>query len=189
MAASARHRATADFGQLGPVLRAYARARSMPVSMAVRQAVAKMLDIPRDDAEHDGTSQDEGRLSKVTVRMPSAVVARLRRDADAAGLSYGIFLASLIDGTPAPPLREDHRYVVAALGRSTDELAALSADLRRYVRLLGSTTVPHLEEQVLQLAEDIRAHLRLASKVVAELKPRSRKQSAVHRRGAESGRT
>src|SRR4029453_17119605 len=88
--------------------------------------------------------------------------------ARACGLSHGAYLTTLIDGTPAPPLA-----VVAALNASTDQLAALSADLNEVNRLLRDQPLPSDEELdafTRRLVAGVHRHLDLASRAVADLR-------------------
>ena len=84
--------------------------------------------IPRLSQRHEPDA-DADQPVKLTVRLRRGVAVRLATRARACGLSHGTYLATLIDGTPAPPLA-----VVAALNASTDQLAVVSADLNEVIR-------------------------------------------------------
>ena len=92
--------------------------------------------------------------------------------ARAAGLPYGAYLATLLDGTPAPPLALGHDVAVAALGLSTERLAVLSADVNELIRLLRRERVPvarQFSDPLVTLVGDVRQHLVLASRLMVEL--------------------
>lgn len=85
------------------------------------------------------------------------------------GLSQTAYVARLIAGSPTPPLD-----VVVTLGSSADQLATVSADLNELIRVLrrdASSSGPLVEQLLKPLTHDVREHLRLASRIVAELRP------------------
>ena len=161
-----------DLRGLAPALKAHARARNLTVSDAARLAIAAALGTSPLDPEVEPTHEPDAGADqpvKVTVRLRRGVAVRLATRARACGLSHGTYLATLIDGTPAPPLA-----VVAALNASTDQLAAVSADLNEVVRLLRGQPLPseeELDEFTRRIEGGVRSHLDLASRVVAELRP------------------
>lgn len=102
---------------------------------------------------------------------------RIRRDlsvllstrAHECGLSQTAYIARLIADLPAPSLG-----LVVALGSSTDRLATVCADLNEMMRIIrcDSSSVGPLVEQLLKpLTSEVRDHLRLASRIVSELRP------------------
>lgn len=110
---------------------------------------------------------------KVTLRMSGSHAVTLASRARAADVSQGTFVARLIDDTPAQPLAPDHTQAVAALMASTDRLAALSADLNAFMRLLGRAQRSELEPyraSLRSLADDVRVHLEAAAALVASLR-------------------
>ena len=91
--------------------------------------------------------------------------------AAALGLSYGDYVAHLVSGTPLPTPAADRMSDRAALRASTDQLAALSADLNDLVRLLraGHAEEARKHRQRLEHAHaDIQRHLDLACAFLAE---------------------
>ena len=61
-----------------------------------------------------------------------------------------------------------------ALGVSTEQLAVISADLNDFVRLVRHGTAPEARrfaDRTATLADDVREHLALASRLMAALKP------------------
>jgi hypothetical protein len=91
----------------------------------------------------------------------------------------------LLDGAPPAPTPPDHREAIAALLASTDQLAATSADINAFLRLLGRVSRAELEPyraRILSLVEDVQGHLELASRLTAALAPPRRSSAAHHRR-------
>jgi hypothetical protein len=163
---------TIDLRGLAPALKAHAKARHLTVSDAARLAVAAALGTSPLDPEAE-PGREAGQVSdqpiKLTIRLRRGVAGRLTARARACGLSHGAYLTTLIEGTPAPPLD-----AVAALNASTDQLAAVSADLNEVVRLLRGQPLPSEEELgefTRRIEGGVRSHLDLASRVVAELRP------------------
>jgi hypothetical protein len=161
-----------DLRGLVPALKAHAKTRHLTVSDAARLAVAAALGTSPLDPEVEPIHEPDAGADqpvKVTVRLRRGVAVRLTTRARACGLSQGTYLATLIDGSPAPPLA-----LVAAPNASTDQLAAVSADLNEVIRLFRAQPVPS-EEELDRLTQGIvaglRRHLDLASRVVAELRP------------------
>ncbi|MEO8925185.1 MAG: hypothetical protein ABI330_20560 [Caldimonas sp.] len=105
--------------------------------------------------------------------------------ARAAGLPYGAYLATLLDGTPAPPLAADHAAAVTALGVSTERLAVVSADVNELIRVLGRGGMPasrQFDDRMAGVAGDVRQHLVLASRLITALKPAARLRQQSGRR-------
>ena len=106
---------------------------------------------------------------KLGIRISADLAALLTARARECGLSQTAYLARLIAGSPAPSLD-----VVVTLGSSADRLATVSADLNELIRVLrrdASSSGPLIEQLLKPLTDDVREHLRLASRVVAELRP------------------
>jgi len=170
-----RDRVTVDLRGLRPQLLTQAAKCHMTAAAWVRRAVTAMLDdAPCDAVDRepiDGTSGTQ--VVKVTLRLPVAHAVVLASRARVADVSQGTYIARLIDGSPPPPRALDHTRVVAALMASTDRLAALSADLNAFMRLLGRAPRSELEPyraSILSLAGDVRVHLASASALVAALR-------------------
>jgi len=120
-----------------------------------------------------------GKAVPVTLRMSPEHVATLARRARAAGVHRGKYICTLLDGAPAPALPADHLALVAALRASTDRVAAMSADLNAFMRLLERVPASQLEGYragLKSLAGDLREHLHMASALLAELTPSRKPQ-------------
>ncbi len=102
---------------------------------------------------------------------PSQTLATRAHSAD---VSQGAYVAGLLDNAPPPPLPSDHRAAIGALLTSTDQLAALSADLNAFMRLLGRGNPAALEPyraSVMSLSRNVQVHMAAASRLMSELKP------------------
>ena len=135
MSADSRDRVTVDLRGLAPAVKAHASARNMTLAAFARAAMVEALKQAEVDPFHlsQGGGPDDGQPVKLTLSLPLRQASWLVEHARAAGLSYGTYLASVIDGTPAPGGLGE---AVRALTASTAQLAALSTDLNDYVRLL-----------------------------------------------------
>lgn len=174
-AAAMRDRVTVDLRGIRPQLQAQAAKRQMTAAALVRSAVTAMLgDAPCDTDDSGPIDSASGTQAvKVTLRLPVAHAVVLASRARVADVSQGTYVARLIDGTPAQFRAPDHTRAVAALMASTDRLAALSADLNAFVRLLGRTPNSKLEPycaSIRCLADDVREHLASAAALVAALR-------------------
>ena len=106
---------------------------------------------------------------KLGLRISANLAELLTTRAREFGLSQTAYVARLIAGSPTPSLD-----VVVTLGSSADRLATVSADLNELIRVLrrdASSSGPLVEQLLKPLTHDVREHLRLASRVVAELRP------------------
>lgn len=177
-AAAVRDRVTVDLRGIRPRLRAQAAKRQMTTAALVRHAVTAMLDdTPSDVGDNAPIDSASGTpVLKVTLRLPVGHAVVLANRARVADVSQGTYVARLIDGTPAQPRAPNHTQAVAALMASTDRLAALSADLNAFMRLLGRTPSSQLEPyraSIRSLASDVRVHLASAAALVAALRATS----------------
>jgi hypothetical protein len=170
-----RDRVTIELRGMRERLQTLAAARSMTTAALVRKALVQLLDDPSSHGEacrDDTTTTRHSRAVKVTIRMAAAHAGALASRARAADVSQGIYVARLLDGTPPVPLPPDHARAVAALVGSTDQLAAMSADLNAFMRFLGrgsSSEIERYRAGVMSLSDDLRNHLALAAPLVAQL--------------------
>ena len=178
MAPSSRDRISVDLQGLKATLCERAQASGMLPSAVVRKALADALGQPAAPAvlrtpfaRHD---QDAGR-ARLSLRMTRAQSAAVIEAARRAGMSPGDYVANLVAGVPAllgGARRAEH---VAALIASCAEMSSLSRDVHHLNLLLreGSSRAAQEYRVMLDtLANDVREHLRLASTVLAELRPR-----------------
>jgi len=170
-----RDRATIELRGMRERLQTIAAVRSMTTAALIRRALVQFLDDPSDNGatcRHDPATTRHSPIVKVTIRLAAAHAVALASRARAADVSQGIYVARLLDGTPPVPLPPDHAHAVAALIGSTDQLAAMGADLNAFMRLLSrgsSSEIERYRAGIMSLADDVRSHLALAAPVVAEL--------------------
>lgn len=185
MRAGARERTTLDLRGLGPAIRAHAKARNMAVSSIARMAVAKMLESSGIVVAETFDAIPEvptGPSVKVTLRISPRIVRDMATRARATGLSHGAYVSTLIDGAP---IAVDHKETVRALSASTDRLASTATDLNGFARLLrrgASPSADHVDDAVAAVVREVRIHLRVAARLVTDLKP-----MAASRRAASKG--
>lgn len=176
MARDSRDRITVDLRGAGPVIQQRAAAQGITVAALVRSAVVDLTESPeKEPAGHASVDRTEdGALVKVTLRLPFAHALLLSRRSRRAEVSQGIYVASLLEGNALPAASPDRRETIAALSRSTDQLAMLGIDLNAFMRLLGRVPDDRLEPyraSVRSLSTRIQEHLELASKLLADLQP------------------
>jgi len=164
MAVHSRDRLTVDLRGIGSAVKAEADARNLSLAAFARAAMVEALKQDADEAKGPGASAlDDGQTVKLTLRLPMRQTNWLVEHARAAGLSYGTFLASVIDGSPCPGSLAE---AVRSLTESTDHMAAVSRDLNQGIRLLGTTTFEEARkyrQQLVVLFDDVRQHLRSTS--------------------------
>ena len=179
-----RDRITIDLRGLGVRLQARAASRRMTAAVWVRSAIVAILGDEGGDTLTAVATPAGGRVVKVTVRLRAAHAVQLAALARAADVSQGTYVSSFIDGSPLAP---NHADAIAALARSVNQLAALSGDLNALMRLLrrgeSAPAVALYRSRVVSLEDDVRRHLSLASRVVAELRPgrQARDRDALRR--------
>ena len=173
-----RERVTIDLRGIGPRLHAHAAARGKTTAAVVRAAVVAMLDAEGASEEPGlGTERVDTRAVKVTVRLGVWHAVRLAHCARKAGVSQGAYLAGLIDGVPPSPRPIDHGAAVAALADSTQKVAAMSADIHGFLRLMRNAKAGEAEKYratLVSLSKDVRLHLEVASRLMAGLTSRQR---------------
>jgi hypothetical protein len=169
----ARERVTIDLRGIGPRLHAHAAARGKTAASVVRAAVVSTLDAegaPEEPAV--GAEPVDARAVKVTVRLGAWHAVRLARCARKAEVSQGGYLAGLLDGVPPSSRPSDHGAAVAALADSTQKVAAMSADIHGFLRLMRNAKAGEAEKYratLMSLSNDLRLHLEVASRLMAGL--------------------
>ena len=174
MAAGSRDRVTVDLRGAGSVVQARATEQGLTVAAFVRRALMTMAETPVETMElHPVAPGDaERRLLKVTLRLPAAHALLLAVRARSADVSQGSYVAGLLDGEPPPRAASDRRESIAALAKSTDQLAVISSDMHMFLRLLRAGTPERAEPyraRMQSLVDDIRAHLDVACRYLADL--------------------
>jgi hypothetical protein len=166
-----------DMRGLKAPLVACARAQRVSVSVLVRTAVAGHLGLAQGEPSPEAAAPASTATSiKLSIRMTTVEAAQLTAGARTAGLSRGAYLSGLVANVPvlaAGGSRPDH---IAALVASSAELSTLTRNLHQLTTLLRQGQVqPALRYRALldTLAGDVRAHLVLAARTLANLQPRT----------------
>jgi hypothetical protein len=169
---------TADMRGLKAALVARAQAQQVSVSVLVRAAVERALGLADASAEPEGamrTATTAGSIVKLSIRLTSAEAEQLDAGARRAGLSRGAFLAGLLANVPSLLGGAGSRLdCLTALTASSAELSTLSRNLHRLTALLRQGEVGPAQQyrRLLDtLGSDVRAHLSLAARVLADLRP------------------
>jgi len=172
MATRSRDRVTIDLCGIGDAARAAAAARGATLAVLARQALVAALPadastlLPRTE-----THSCAGGTVKLSVRLSHDDSANLATQAALFGLSQARLIALLIRRAELPMPAASRALDRAALRASTDQIAALSADLQQLTRLLrrgDSEAAAHYRERIEVVDADIRAHLDRASAFLAE---------------------
>lgn len=145
----------------------------------VRHAVVMMLGEPGSECpDLAGVEVPlHAHVARIQLRLTPEYAAMLVARARSAGVARGWYVSTLLDGFPAPPRAVDHSAAVAALSLSTDRVAAMSADLNAFLRMLERLPAGELEGYragLKSLVGDLRAHLVQASALLADLTPARR---------------
>jgi hypothetical protein len=177
---NARDRVSVDLRGLGDRLRAQAQRQQTTPAALTRRAVRLLLNHQlggEQPAIAEPVQHPARGIEKVTLRVSGAHATSLTTRARAADMSQGDYVASLLDGVAPAAMPADHASAVKALMASTDRVAAMSADLNAFLRILGRASVPQLEPyraSITSLTKDVRQHLAVAAALVAELRPARR---------------
>jgi hypothetical protein len=169
---------TVDMRGLKPALLAWAHAQGLSVSAVVRSAIAGTLGVEESAParEYASVSMPADVAVKISIRIPAGDAHLLAVRARRACLSRGAYLQELLAGTPqgdGPARGEQLRALVAC----NTELAALSRSIRHLTLLLAQGAVRAVQEyrpMLETLDADLRAHVGVASAVLAEIRLRMR---------------
>lgn len=178
MAPSSRDRISVDLHGLRAALVERAQARRASVSVLVREAVERELghgDGSKECGGATGTAASAGSTVKLSIRLTSDEAERFDAAARRAGLSRGAFLAGLLADVPALSGGAGSRLdCLAALTASSAELSTLIRNINHLTALLRKGEVRPAQEyrrMLDTLGDDVRQHLKLAARVLAELRP------------------
>lgn len=178
MRAAAREFFTVDLRGLRAALAARATSQGVTESDVLRSALAAAIGGEASGATIAPSGQDDVSLAgpsiKLSVRLPRPAAHRLDHQARASGLSRGAYLCRLIAGAPPVIASTDRAVAAAALSASAAELAVLSRDINHLTQLLRRGAVDAARpyrERLDTLDADVRAHLDMATRVLADLSP------------------
>ena len=169
---------TVDMRGLKAGLVARAQTQRVSVSAVVRRAVQRDLGLSNESAEHEPLAPSATAAPstvKLSIRLTSAEAERLAAGARRAGLSRGAFIAGLLAGVHSLSYGAHSRPdCIAALTASSAELSTLTRNIHHLSALLRQGEVRAAQEyrrMLDTLGGDVRAHLRLAGSVLADLRP------------------
>ena len=179
MAPSLRDRISVDLRGLKAALFERAQAFGVSPSGLVRDALVKAL------GQSDSSCFDRLPMAAAPIERRARLSLRMSREealatlaaARNAGITPGAFVAGLVAGVPVLTIGASRVEHIAALIASSAELSTLSRNIHHLTALLRQGNVrPALayREMLDTLASDVRGHLVLASRVLADLRPRSR---------------
>ena len=182
---------TVEMRGLKAALVARAQAERISVSVLVRRAVERELglDVSGECETSETPATVAGSIVKLSLRLTSTEAEHLVTGARRAGLSRGAFLAGLLANVPSLTGSAGSRLdCLAALTASSAELSTLSRNINHLTALLRQGDVQPAREyrrMLDTLGDDVRAHLRLAARVLADLRPaRPSGRSSESRRSA-----
>lgn len=175
---------TVDMRGLKSALVARARSERVSVSLLVRRAVARdlglVVDVEPCQALAPAACASGATTVKLSIRVTREEAERLAAGARAAGLSRGAYLSGLVAGVPVLASGYQMADHIAALVASCAELSTLNRNVHHLTALLSEGKVqPALRYRAMldTLSGDVRRHLHLVARVLAELRPRC---SSVH---------
>ena len=174
MAGSPRDRVIIDLRGIGDAVRSAAAQRRVTVAYLARHALLATVGDSHPTSTPLGSDCPTPSFSaaKLTLRLPQPHADALIVNAVGLGLSYGEYVARLVNGSQLPRPSAERAADRAALMASSDHLAALTADLNAFMRLLrvrSSTELENYRQRIDTVDADIRRHLDLASKYMADL--------------------
>ncbi|MDE2372395.1 MAG: hypothetical protein KGN16_25745 [Burkholderiales bacterium] len=177
MAGSSRDRVTIDLRGIGNAVRVAADRGGQTIAAFGRQAlvVATGMDAVTIERSALPAARSQG-PTKLHLRMDEREAELLILNARQLGLSYGDYVGRLVAGAPMPAPAAQRDADRAALRQSSDQLAVLAGDINALIRLIrlgdGPEAVHHFRDRMRGLEADVRRHLDLASRLVAELEDR-----------------
>ena len=184
MAPSSRDRISVDLHGLKAALFKRAQALGVSPSGLVRTTLVEALrqsgpiTIERSTPSRLSGHGDRVRLClRMSREQASATLERARR----AGLNPGDYVGNLVAGVPVLLGGANRTDYLATLVASSAELSTLSRNIRHLTSLLREGNVraaQEYREMLDTLAGDVRGHLTLAARLLADLRPRNRSGNA-----------
>jgi hypothetical protein len=172
MTTSARDRVSIDLRGIGDALRATAIARNTTIAALARAALIDAMNLaPATSTAPNCFGNASAPTVKLTLRLAEPDAERLVHNAVALGLSYGAYVARLVQGTPLPIPAADRAADRAALLVSCDRLAQWAVDLHSLNRLLRAGCINSVLEDLASsnaMALEVRRHLDLASRLLGQ---------------------
>lgn len=172
-----------DMREHRPTLEALAQSRHMSQAAMLRMAFAEWLELRAPAETRSAVEPSSAAPGKtlapqhfvmVRLRMPTGSADKLAREADAAGMFRGLYVAQLLDGSPPMPAPADLTENRRALVSSTSTLAALCCDIHALERSVGWSQSEACREVTDLMDAAIRRHLNLASSLLAAMTTKRR---------------
>ncbi len=170
MAPASRDRVGVDLRGIGEAVRAAACARHSTIAAFARDALVEAVGRPATLQEVVAADFDRAEIVKLTLRLRESEAEALILNATGLGLCYSDYVARLVRQTPLPMPAVERAADRAALMASTDNLAALSANLAAFMRLLRmgkSAEVEKYRRRIEAVDLEIRRHLDRVSTLIA----------------------
>jgi hypothetical protein len=180
MAPSSRDRITVDLHGLKAALFERARAMGLSPSGLVRSLLAEALGMeaaPVLEPSDRALAAADAQRVRLCLRMDRERARATLEASRRAGLSLGEFVGGLLANIPVLSAGGGHTEHIAGLVASCAELSTLSRNIHRLTALLRQANVEPARpyrEMLDTLAGDVRRHLELAARVLADLQPQSR---------------
>jgi hypothetical protein len=184
VAPSVRDRISVDLRGLKAALFTRAKARGVSPSGLVRDVLVEALG-QSDPIDQEQIAKGEpftpADRVRISLRMSRHEAFAALAAARNAAVSPGAFVAGLVAGVPAFQAGANRADHIAALVASSAELSTFSRNIHQLSAHLGQGNVePALAYRAMlgTLAGDVRGHLMVASRVLADLRPSPRQASA-----------
>lgn len=176
MSPSSRDLTTVDLRGLKPQLAERAASSGQTLSSVIRELLSGAIQ-SSPALSRAGKAESHlgrGKRARIGMRLPADQAADLVAASRASGQTLGCFVASLQAGVKAVE-RGDRLEHLRQLAASTAELATLSRSLRHLNELVRDGALTAAQEYtgvIAALDDDVRRHLRLASRTMADLLPK-----------------
>ena len=187
---------TVDMRGLKAALVTRALAQRVSVSALVRGAVARDLGVAVEAGSGRAAAfcavcatPASAASVKLSIRMSVEDARHLVDGAHAAGLSRGAYLAGLVARVPVLAEGGGRTDSIRALMASSSELSSFARDIRRLAALLRQANVEPARPyraMLETLGVDVRRHLELAARILADLQPHGRRARSTSHSGARS---
>lgn len=169
---ASRDRLTVDLKGLKAALKGRAAARGVPVSVLVRDVLAREAGGEGAAAPVPAPRAARGQRGRVRLCLRLAVLDAhlLLRRAREAGLPLGEFVMAQLQTSIPVPSAAERTARVAALTRSAAQLAGMRRDLAQLGAVLKRSDLPAavpIRTSLVTLEQAIRAHLEQASSLLA----------------------
>jgi hypothetical protein len=180
MAPSSRDRISVDLHGLKAALFDRAQALGVSPSGLVRATLAEALGHAgriNIDRPRSSLCSGNGDRMRLCLRMSREQARATMEAARRAGMNPGDYVGSLVANVPVLSSGSSRAEHVTTLIASSAELSTLSRNIHRLTALLRQANVEparQYREMLDTLAGDVRSHLELAARVLADLQPRNR---------------